>query len=107
MFKAFRIEVYSDERENSLIAFGHALPSSLHDTFGQTSIQMLTEKGALIGTIHFGYLFVRPLGMGVEPFKMNVSYVKHWKKRVALEVGHRGMGNSYTKFLRSSFASSV
>ncbi|VDK35919.1 unnamed protein product [Gongylonema pulchrum] len=29
--------------------------------------------------------------------KMDVSYAKHWKKRQPLEVGHRGMGNSYTK----------
>lgn len=30
---------------------------------------------------------------------MAVSYSRHWKKRTTLEVGHRGMGNSYTKFV--------
>jgi glycerophosphocholine phosphodiesterase GPCPD1 len=28
---------------------------------------------------------------------MDLSFIKHWKKRTTLEVGHRGMGNSYTK----------
>lgn len=28
---------------------------------------------------------------------MDLSFIKHWKKRSTLEVGHRGMGNSYTK----------
>lgn len=32
---------------------------------------------------------------------MDVSYAKHWKKRQPLEVGHRGMGNSYTKYVVS------
>jgi len=28
---------------------------------------------------------------------MDVTYARHWKKRQTLNVGHRGMGNSYTK----------
>jgi glycerophosphocholine phosphodiesterase GPCPD1 len=80
-----------------LIAFGHALPSTLQDTFGRTSVPLLTSKGIPIGKIYIGYLFVRPLGQDVGPLKMTASYAKHWKKRIALEVGHRGMGNSYTK----------
>lgn len=28
---------------------------------------------------------------------MEISFVKHWKKRKTVEVGHRGMGVSYTK----------
>ncbi|KAI6183696.1 hypothetical protein M3Y97_00516800 [Aphelenchoides bicaudatus] len=92
----FRIEIYSSEG-NKLIAFGHALPSSLQGTFGRTSIPLLNSKGDPVCTIFIGYLFVRSLPSNVEPFKMNASYAKHWKKRTTLEVGHRGMGNSYTK----------
>ncbi|KIH67577.1 glycerophosphodiester phosphodiesterase family protein [Ancylostoma duodenale] len=29
---------------------------------------------------------------------MEVSYSRHWKKRNTIEVGHRGAGNSFTKF---------
>jgi glycerophosphocholine phosphodiesterase GPCPD1 len=81
-----------------MIAFGHALPCSLQDTFGVTSVGLTTEKSAIVGKMSVGYLFVRPLaGLDDAPQKMNVSYAKHWKKRITLEVGHRGMGNSYTK----------
>ena len=43
------------------------------------------------------YLIVHALRSPVERFTMDVTYARHWKKRQTLNVGHRGMGNSYTK----------
>uniref|UniRef100_A0A183BM61 RNA helicase n=1 Tax=Globodera pallida TaxID=36090 RepID=A0A183BM61_GLOPA len=34
----------------------------------------------------------------MESCRMEATYVKHWKKRRTLEVGHRGSGESFTKF---------
>jgi hypothetical protein len=113
--QSFRIEVYS-ERTNGLVAQGYALPSSLLDTFGRTSVPLLTKKGLPVGKIYceliieanqliflkltsssVGYLFVRPIRLPHPHQTMHNCYAKHWKKRTTLEVGHRGMGNSYTK----------
>uniref|UniRef100_A0A914YYI7 GP-PDE domain-containing protein n=1 Tax=Panagrolaimus superbus TaxID=310955 RepID=A0A914YYI7_9BILA len=57
----------------------------------------LASSGLPVGKIYLGYLFIRPVHNPETPFKMDVSFIKHWKKRTTLEVGHRGMGNSYTK----------
>ena len=44
------------------------------------------------------YSFIRPLKKLEGPQLMSNCYAKHWKKRSTLEVGHRGLGNSYTKY---------
>ncbi|KAI1727358.1 glycerophosphoryl diester phosphodiesterase family domain-containing protein [Ditylenchus destructor] len=95
-YLGFRIEVFSTT-SNELVAVGYALPSALHDTYGKTSVPLLTKKGIPVGKFYFGYLFVRPLRLPHPKQNMRASYSKHWKKRTTLEVGHRGMGNSYTK----------
>ncbi|KAI6219631.1 hypothetical protein M3Y95_01087200 [Aphelenchoides besseyi] len=98
-YLGFRIEVYNIDKLEEPMAVGYALPSTLQDTFGKTSVPLITSKGMPIGKLYLGYLFVRPLkGENIPIQKMSASYAKHWKKRIALEVGHRGMGNSYTKF---------
>lgn len=43
------------------------------------------------------YLFMNPLFKDVQLSMAVRTFSRHWKKRQALEVGHRGMGNSYTK----------
>nr|CAD2188034.1 unnamed protein product [Meloidogyne enterolobii] len=96
-FLSFRIEVYSNQN-NDLIAQGYALPSSLHDTYGKTSVPLLTKRGVPTGKIYFSYLFIRPIRLPHPRPIMHNCYAKYWKKRVTLEVGHRGMGESYTKF---------
>ena len=60
---------------------------------------LLTKKGLPVGKVYFHYLFVRalPADPALPSQDMRASYAKHWKKRIALEVGHRGLGNSYTK----------
>ena len=94
-YLSFRIEVYSIEKDE-LVAMGYALPSTLHDTIGKASVPLLTKKGLPVGKIYFRYLFVRPLKLPHPPQKMVAAYTRHWKKRTTLEVGHRGMGKSYT-----------
>ncbi|KAI6219558.1 hypothetical protein M3Y99_01653700 [Aphelenchoides fujianensis] len=96
-YLGFRIEVYDAKKPDQPLAMGYALPSTLQDTFGKTSVPLITSKGLPVGKLYVGYLFVRPLKGDVPPQTMKASYAKHWKKRIALEVGHRGMGNSYTK----------
>lgn len=96
-FLSFRIEVYSNQN-NDLLAQGYALPSSLHDTYGKTSVPLLTKRGVPTGKIYFSYLFIRPIRLPHPRPIMHNCYAKYWKKRVTLEVGHRGMGESYTKF---------
>uniref|UniRef100_A0A1I7RPJ2 Glycerophosphocholine phosphodiesterase GPCPD1 n=2 Tax=Bursaphelenchus xylophilus TaxID=6326 RepID=A0A1I7RPJ2_BURXY len=96
-FLGFRIEILNEEGTD-VMATGYALPSTLANSCGNTSVPLLTKKGLPIGKLYFGYLFVRPIALPIPEQKMKASYTKHWKKRSALEVGHRGMGNSYTKF---------
>jgi len=98
-YLGFRIEVYKPHvEEPKLIAIGHALPSTMPSSFGKSSVPLLFKTGTPVGKIYFDYLFIRPARVPHPPFKMDISYIKHWKKRSTLEVGHRGMGNSYTKF---------
>jgi glycerophosphocholine phosphodiesterase GPCPD1 len=99
-YLGFRIEVYSASSPNEVLGIGYALPSTLQDSYGKTSAPLLNKKtGMPVGKIYLGYLFCRPLPLPYRPQQMTVSYGKHWKKRnTPFEVGHRGMGNSYTKF---------
>ncbi len=81
------------------IAFTILLPSSMNDTSGQVRLPILSTKGHLpVGHITVDYLFVRALNVQVPPQTMQTSYSRYWRKRGTLEVGHRGMGNSYTKY---------
>ncbi|CAG9531972.1 unnamed protein product [Cercopithifilaria johnstoni] len=99
-FLGFRIELfaYDEERGPSVerFAIAYALPSSFHGTFGVASEPLLVNNRP-VGQINVEYLFIRPLLTSCSVQKMDISYAKHWKKRQPLEVGHRGMGNSYTK----------
>ncbi|PAV64887.1 hypothetical protein WR25_07443 [Diploscapter pachys] len=98
-FLAFYIEVFNEEKKR--IGACYALPSSMADTFGTTQLPFINSSGRPIGQISLEYLFVRSLHKPISPQLqlMDVSYSRHWKKRNnPLEVGHRGAGNSYTKF---------
>ncbi|CAD6193768.1 unnamed protein product [Caenorhabditis auriculariae] len=93
---AFYIEVFSEEKKR--IGACYALPSSLADTAGISQLPFINSTGRPIGQISLEYLFVRALNKPIPYQSMETSYCRHWKKRNALEVGHRGAGNSYTKF---------
>uniref|UniRef100_A0A7E4ZZ24 GP-PDE domain-containing protein n=1 Tax=Panagrellus redivivus TaxID=6233 RepID=A0A7E4ZZ24_PANRE len=96
-YLGFKIEVFK-ATEDKLVAIGYALPSTLLNTYGKTSVPLLTTKGMPVGKIYLEYLFIRPIRTTNLTFSMDRSFIKHWKKRTTLEVGHRGMGNSYTQF---------
>ncbi|TKR80326.1 hypothetical protein L596_014415 [Steinernema carpocapsae] len=116
-FLAFRIEFFADKSDNSSdyvgsseslskesirvperVALAYCLPSSMHSSFGKVAVPVLGRHQQPIGQITIDYLLIKAL-MGLpEPLKMDVSWCHHWKKRRTLEVGHRGSGNSYTKF---------
>uniref|UniRef100_A0A0N4ZMM3 Glycerophosphocholine phosphodiesterase GPCPD1 n=1 Tax=Parastrongyloides trichosuri TaxID=131310 RepID=A0A0N4ZMM3_PARTI len=76
-----------------------AFPSSLPDTSGKTQIPLMSKNAEPIGKIEIDYLFVKPLQKLslLECLSMEKTYIRHWKKRSTVEVGHRGMGDSYTK----------
>uniref|UniRef100_A0AAF5Q5Q9 GP-PDE domain-containing protein n=1 Tax=Wuchereria bancrofti TaxID=6293 RepID=A0AAF5Q5Q9_WUCBA len=99
-FLGFRIELFTYDEQNGpstdRFAIAYALPSSFHGTFGVAGEPLLVNNRP-VGQINVEYLFIRPLLTSCWIQKMDISYAKHWKKRQPLEVGHRGMGNSYTK----------
>ncbi|VDN02966.1 unnamed protein product [Thelazia callipaeda] len=99
-FLGFRIELFIYDAENGpcqeRFATAYALPSSFNGTFGVAGEPLLANSRP-IGQIMMEYLFIRPILTPSPVPKLDVSYAKHWKKRQPLEVGHRGMGNSYTK----------
>uniref|UniRef100_A0A0K0CV86 GP-PDE domain-containing protein n=1 Tax=Angiostrongylus cantonensis TaxID=6313 RepID=A0A0K0CV86_ANGCA len=95
-FLAFYIEIFSEEGKR--IGACYALPSSLSDSCGHSNLPFINSSGRPIGQISVEYLFVRNLRRSIPKQTMEVSYTRHWKKRNTIEVGHRGAGNSFTKF---------
>lgn len=95
-FLAFFIEISSEEGKR--IGTCYALPSTLQDSSGQTSIPFINSSGRPIGQLTVEYLFIRNLRLPHPRQLMDTTYARHWKKRSTIEVGHRGAGNSYTKF---------
>uniref|UniRef100_A0A9J2PLV1 GP-PDE domain-containing protein n=1 Tax=Ascaris lumbricoides TaxID=6252 RepID=A0A9J2PLV1_ASCLU len=102
-FIGFRIELFvhsedgEDPNSSERFAISYALPSTMPGTFGIASLPLLAKSNRPVGQIMVDYLFIRSLQQPHPPQTMKVSYGRHWKKRQTLEVGHRGMGNSYTK----------
>ena len=77
------------------------MPTSMPDTFGSLSLPLVAVKMQKpIGQIKIDYLLAKatenvpPL---LNAMDMETTYVRHWKKRRTLEVGHRGSGESFTK----------
>ncbi|GMS84356.1 hypothetical protein PENTCL1PPCAC_6531, partial [Pristionchus entomophagus] len=95
-YLAFFIEILSEEGKR--IGTCYALPSTLQDSSGQTSIPFINSSGRPIGQITVEYLFIRNIRIPHPRQLMDKTYARHWKKRSTIEVGHRGAGNSYTKF---------
>ncbi|KAE9550858.1 hypothetical protein FO519_005939 [Halicephalobus sp. NKZ332] len=91
------IENNSEKSVFERTAIGYLMPTSILETFGNCIIPILAKNQQPIGTLTVDYLLVRALNPHVNQ-SMEVSFSKHWKKRIPLEIGHRGSGNSYTKF---------
>uniref|UniRef100_A0A0N5AG98 Glycerophosphocholine phosphodiesterase GPCPD1 n=1 Tax=Syphacia muris TaxID=451379 RepID=A0A0N5AG98_9BILA len=101
-FLGFWIELFTvnDEAKTNTperFATAYALPASFPNTFGECTIPLLSKTNRPVGQLLVDYLVVKPLLKPHPQQTMALSYTRHWKKRKTLEVGHRGMGNSYTK----------
>ncbi|PAV55975.1 hypothetical protein WR25_25443 [Diploscapter pachys] len=92
---AFRIEMYTDETR---FAMAYALPATLPDTYGKTILPLISTTHQPIGQIEINYMIAKRLKNTPLHFDLvDKSWGKYWRKRKnILEIGHRGMGKSYT-----------
>jgi glycerophosphocholine phosphodiesterase GPCPD1 len=92
------ISTKSPKIERTAIAY--CMPSSMAGTFGSSSVPILAKTQQPIGQLKLDYLFIRALERrsSVNSLTLESTFIRHWRKRRTLEVGHRGAGNSYTKF---------
>uniref|UniRef100_A0A0N4Z0Z2 GP-PDE domain-containing protein n=1 Tax=Parastrongyloides trichosuri TaxID=131310 RepID=A0A0N4Z0Z2_PARTI len=79
------------------IATAICMPSSITETIGDVIVPILAPNQIPIGQITIDYLFIKPINNVDQYQSMEETYARYWKKRKTVEVGHRGMGNSYTK----------
>ncbi|XP_023930021.1 glycerophosphocholine phosphodiesterase GPCPD1 [Lingula anatina] len=86
------------------VGFAHILPNIFQETIGSKTVPLSGLKHKPIGQVSFQFLVIKPLkGYDMD---MSVSYSRHWKQqRRALDVGHRGMGPSYSKQYVESYMS--
>ncbi|KAI8518403.1 Glycerophosphocholine phosphodiesterase gpcpd1 [Branchiostoma belcheri] len=99
---AFDILLYAESEVNAAQSDGHAqpvakatvLPTNLTGSTGVVSVPLHNNHNRLVGQINVDYLMITP--MPDDVCTAEVSYGRFWKKRKTLDVGHRGMGNSYT-----------
>ncbi|EPB77389.1 glycerophosphodiester phosphodiesterase family protein [Ancylostoma ceylanicum] len=92
---AFRIELFT---EMDRIGIAYALPAALPDLYGKATFPIISLRNIPIGQIDIDYMLVKSLPMDrCLRDNIAVSWGRYWKKRSTLEVGHRGMGSSYTK----------
>uniref|UniRef100_A0A0K0DQI2 GP-PDE domain-containing protein n=1 Tax=Angiostrongylus cantonensis TaxID=6313 RepID=A0A0K0DQI2_ANGCA len=96
---AFRIELFTDMDR---IGLAYALPAALPDLYGKATFPVISLKNIPIGQIDIDYMLVKALPMN-RSIRDNiaVSWGRYWKKRNTIEVGHRGMGSSYTKCIEN------
>ncbi|OON15628.1 glycerophosphodiester phosphodiesterase family protein [Opisthorchis viverrini] len=102
---AIVIEFYRQERRNKLqdTAQTNASPLRLigcarfgpfEGTYGRKASQILSSKQLPIGDLRVQYLVIHPMTKAPAP-SLAVTYQHHWKKRKAVDIGHRGMGTSF------------
>ncbi|XP_064650028.1 glycerophosphocholine phosphodiesterase GPCPD1-like isoform X2 [Lineus longissimus] len=98
-FISFKLEIYLDSSANSTdepmyLGYAYLLPVNFQQTTGVKSLPINGPRHKPIGQIAVDYLIIKPLKKSA--CDMKVSYANHWKQRRPLDVGHRGMGNSYS-----------
>lgn len=70
------------------------------DTHGTLSLPLIAVKTQRpVGQLKADYLLATPVEWSGQPEaeRMETTFVRHWKRRRTLEVGHRGSGESFTK----------
>uniref|UniRef100_A0A1I7UAK0 GP-PDE domain-containing protein n=2 Tax=Caenorhabditis tropicalis TaxID=1561998 RepID=A0A1I7UAK0_9PELO len=95
---AFRIEFYHKEKR---CALSYVLPSSMSGTHGATVSPVIGLSSAPVGHINVNYMIVKRsqyAEKNPEVDSMRETFGRYWRKRNRmLQIGHRGMGSSYTK----------
>ncbi|XP_066295315.1 glycerophosphocholine phosphodiesterase GPCPD1-like isoform X1 [Branchiostoma lanceolatum] len=99
---AFDILLYEESEINAAqsdchahpVAMATVLPTNMTGSTGVVSVPIHNNQNRLVGQINVDYLIITP--MTGDVCTAEVSYARFWKKRKTLDVGHRGMGNSYT-----------
>uniref|UniRef100_A0A8R1E1R0 Glycerophosphocholine phosphodiesterase GPCPD1 n=1 Tax=Caenorhabditis japonica TaxID=281687 RepID=A0A8R1E1R0_CAEJA len=95
---AFCIEFYHNEKR---CAISYVLPSSMSGSHGGTVSPVIGLSGAPVGHIHVDFMVVKRSQFAEkipEIDSMKETYGRYWRKRTRmLQIGHRGMGSSYTK----------
>ncbi|CAB3400069.1 unnamed protein product [Caenorhabditis bovis] len=93
----FCINVY---RDGKLWSSAYALPSTFPNTHGASIFPFLNNSKP-VGTLTVDYMIAkRSPAAETNPTidDMSVTFGRYWRKRKRiLEIGHRGMGSSYTK----------
>ncbi|CAI2356784.1 unnamed protein product [Caenorhabditis sp. 36 PRJEB53466] len=95
---AFRIEFYHKEKR---CALSYVLPSSMSGTHGGTVSPVIGLSSAPVGHIHVDYMIVKRSQYADQLTQIDSTketFGRYWRKRNRmLQIGHRGMGSSYTK----------
>ncbi|XP_052797053.1 glycerophosphocholine phosphodiesterase GPCPD1-like isoform X2 [Mya arenaria] len=76
------------------IGYSFILPLEVHSSTDRRTVPITSLKHHPLGQITFDYLLIKPL-IGAQ-FSLEVTYQNYWKAREPLDIGHRGMGMSYS-----------
>uniref|UniRef100_A0AAF5CQW7 GP-PDE domain-containing protein n=2 Tax=Strongyloides stercoralis TaxID=6248 RepID=A0AAF5CQW7_STRER len=79
------------------LATAICMPSSITGTIGDIIVPILAPNQIPIGQLTIDYFLIKPINNADQLQSMENTYARYWKKRKTVEIGHRGMGNSYTK----------
>ncbi|XP_034237742.1 glycerophosphocholine phosphodiesterase GPCPD1-like isoform X3 [Thrips palmi] len=79
------------------VGFSYILPITLKQSLGQTIVPITNTHQRPIGQVSVEYVVINPIpGFWCD---MSTSFTRHWKQNwLGLDVGHRGLGNSFNKF---------
>uniref|UniRef100_A0AC35UHU5 Glycerophosphocholine phosphodiesterase GPCPD1 n=1 Tax=Rhabditophanes sp. KR3021 TaxID=114890 RepID=A0AC35UHU5_9BILA len=95
---AFRFDFFTSN--NAILtrsATAIFMPSNYTESLGETLIPILTPSQWPIGQIKIDYFLIRSIRESDQTQNMGNTLVRTWPKEKAVEVGHRGMGDSFTK----------
>uniref|UniRef100_A0A5K3FHX0 GP-PDE domain-containing protein n=2 Tax=Mesocestoides corti TaxID=53468 RepID=A0A5K3FHX0_MESCO len=98
----FYVEVLQDSNDGSgeetqlppVKFLGSAFFGPFSGCSGQKRAQLLSRRRTPMGDVKISFMVINPIVDGPPP-TLDVSYKHYWKKRGALEIGHRGMGTYY------------
>ncbi|CAD6187359.1 unnamed protein product [Caenorhabditis auriculariae] len=95
---ALRIELYEDKKRYAL---AYTLPTTFPETHGTSTVILVGLNQAPVGQMDLDYMIAKrcPKAKSFTAIDtMQKSFGRYWRRRNRiLEIGHRGMGSSYTK----------